>query len=162
LIAIRTEWNYVIAIEMVELQPAKTNNTFSSKLHSRPDFRLDRNHSTFHEDDIRDPDTGRPRAPRHSQESYEQRAQEEEDEEAKEDNVSQVIEVRDGIVDRRDVEQGVHPLEKTTSKRSRKEKIPNIVTWDGPDDLANPKNWSTKRKWAATVIVSRFAFISPV
>ncbi|KAG2135087.1 MFS polyamine transporter [Suillus clintonianus] len=37
-----------------------------------------------------------------------------------------------------------------------------IVDWDGPDDPQNPKNWSFKRKWAATIIISSFAFISPV
>ncbi|KAF1952650.1 MFS general substrate transporter [Byssothecium circinans] len=35
------------------------------------------------------------------------------------------------------------------------------VTWDGPDDPKNPKNWSMRRKWAATVIVSAFAFMAP-
>ncbi|KAF9261630.1 MFS polyamine transporter [Marasmius fiardii PR-910] len=37
-----------------------------------------------------------------------------------------------------------------------------IVDWDGPDDPENPKNWTFKRKWAATAIVSLFTFISPV
>ncbi|GBE84877.1 MFS polyamine transporter [Sparassis latifolia] len=37
-----------------------------------------------------------------------------------------------------------------------------IIDWDGPDDPQNPKNWSYKRKWAATAIVSAFTFISPV
>ncbi|KIP12227.1 hypothetical protein PHLGIDRAFT_62113 [Phlebiopsis gigantea 11061_1 CR5-6] len=37
-----------------------------------------------------------------------------------------------------------------------------IVDWDGPNDPENPKNWSFKRKWAATAIVSAFTFISPV
>ncbi|EIW57767.1 MFS polyamine transporter [Trametes versicolor FP-101664 SS1] len=37
-----------------------------------------------------------------------------------------------------------------------------IVDWDGPDDPRNPKNWSYKKKWAATLIVSAFTFISPV
>lgn len=36
------------------------------------------------------------------------------------------------------------------------------VTWDGPDDPENPKNWSYRRKWAATLTVSSFTFISPV
>lgn len=36
------------------------------------------------------------------------------------------------------------------------------MTWDGPDDSTNPKNWTFKRKWAATFIVSSFTFISPV
>lgn len=37
-----------------------------------------------------------------------------------------------------------------------------IVDWDGPDDPQNPKNWSYRRKWAATFIISSFTFISPV
>ncbi|KIV96502.1 hypothetical protein, variant 1 [Exophiala mesophila] len=41
-------------------------------------------------------------------------------------------------------------------------KNPNIVTWDSDDDGENPKNWSFRKKWAATLIVSAFTFISPV
>ncbi|KAG0708662.1 MFS polyamine transporter [Suillus ampliporus] len=37
-----------------------------------------------------------------------------------------------------------------------------LVDWDGPNDPFNPKNWSYKRKWAASAIVSLFTFISPV
>ncbi|KAG2123908.1 MFS polyamine transporter [Suillus cothurnatus] len=37
-----------------------------------------------------------------------------------------------------------------------------IVDWDGPNDPQNPKNWSYRRKWAATIIISSFTFISPV
>ncbi|KAJ7506741.1 MFS polyamine transporter [Mycena galericulata] len=37
-----------------------------------------------------------------------------------------------------------------------------IVDWDGPDDPLNPKNWSRKKKWAATLVVSSFTLISPV
>ncbi|KAA1478677.1 MFS polyamine transporter [Dentipellis sp. KUC8613] len=37
-----------------------------------------------------------------------------------------------------------------------------IVDWDGPDDLANPRNWTLRQKWGATAIVSAFTFISPV
>jgi hypothetical protein len=36
------------------------------------------------------------------------------------------------------------------------------VTWDSADDPANPKNWSIKRKWAATLIVSCFTLVSPI
>jgi DHA1 family multidrug resistance protein-like MFS transporter len=28
---------------------------------------------------------------------------------------------------------------------------PNLVTWDGPDDLENPQNWSRKYKWIITI-----------
>ncbi|KAG5734269.1 hypothetical protein E4T56_gene20574 [Termitomyces sp. T112] len=37
-----------------------------------------------------------------------------------------------------------------------------VVDWDGPDDSANPKNWVFRRKWAATIVVSSFTFITPV
>ncbi|KAG1727551.1 MFS polyamine transporter [Suillus paluster] len=37
-----------------------------------------------------------------------------------------------------------------------------IVDWDGPNDSQNPKNWSANRKWAATLIVASFSFMSPV
>ncbi|KAK1753940.1 transporter mfs1 [Echria macrotheca] len=36
------------------------------------------------------------------------------------------------------------------------------VTWDGPSDPENPKNWSKRRKWATSLIVSGFAFLSPL
>ncbi|KAJ7105054.1 MFS polyamine transporter [Mycena crocata] len=47
------------------------------------------------------------------------------------------------------------------------EKDPNnqsdiIVDWEGPNDPSNPKNWSRKKKWAATLVVSSFTLISPV
>ncbi|KAK8152891.1 MFS multidrug transporter-like protein [Phyllosticta citrichinensis] len=72
-----------------------------------------------------------------------------------------VPEVRDGIPDERDVELGPDPpLEKAATSRSQKD--PNLVTFNGPDDPAIPKNWSMKRRWAATLIVSSFTFISPV
>ncbi|CDO69456.1 hypothetical protein BN946_scf184817.g16 [Trametes cinnabarina] len=37
-----------------------------------------------------------------------------------------------------------------------------IVDWDGPDDLENPKNWAVKKKWAVTLVVSSYAFLSPL
>lgn len=51
-------------------------------------------------------------------------------------------------------------LARTRSNRSIKD--PNLVTWDGEDDPMSPKNWPYPRKWAATIIVSCFTFISPV
>ncbi|KAJ7461146.1 MFS polyamine transporter [Mycena latifolia] len=29
---------------------------------------------------------------------------------------------------------------------------PEEITWDGPDDQANPQNWSTRRKWMITLV----------
>lgn len=91
-----------------------------------------------------------------------------------------VPEVRDGIEDQRDVEAGQNLEKSKTGKSGRSVKDPNLVSWDGPEDPKNPKNWSMKRKWAATLVgklvfspnpfsrnsltfsVSSFTFISPV
>jgi len=48
----------------------------------------------------------------------------------------------------------------TRSKKGGKDI--NLVSWDGPDDPDNPKNWSKKSKWATTMTVAAFTFISPV
>ncbi|EMC98259.1 hypothetical protein BAUCODRAFT_67448 [Baudoinia panamericana UAMH 10762] len=54
-------------------------------------------------------------------------------------------------------------MKRGASTKSKKgEKDINLVTWDGPDDPDNPKNWPRKTKWAATITVSLFTFISPV
>lgn len=36
------------------------------------------------------------------------------------------------------------------------------LDWDGPGDPTNPQNWPYPQKWAATIVVSSFTFISPV
>ncbi|RDW76476.1 MFS transporter [Aspergillus mulundensis] len=41
-------------------------------------------------------------------------------------------------------------------------KDPNLVTWSGPDDPEDPKNWPNKLKWQNTCAISLFVFISPV
>lgn len=30
----------------------------------------------------------------------------------------------------------------------------NLVDWDGPDDAANPMNWSPVRKWTLIALIS--------
>lgn len=52
--------------------------------------------------------------------------------------------------------------EEVVAKEPEPEKDPDLVTWDGPDDPANPKNWTFKRKWAATAMVSMFTVMSPI
>jgi hypothetical protein len=84
----------------------------------------------------------------------------EDPEKEEKDNTTIVPENINGIPDKRDVEAGPPKLEKQKSSRSVKD--PNLVGWEGPDDPANPKNWSMKRKWAATFIISSFTFVSPV
>lgn len=34
----------------------------------------------------------------------------------------------------------------------------NVVTWDGPQDLANPKNWPRRKKWTALVTSALVTF----
>jgi len=34
-----------------------------------------------------------------------------------------------------------------------------VVDWDGPDDHENPRNWTKKRRWVVTLVVSLFTFI---
>ena len=33
----------------------------------------------------------------------------------------------------------------------------NMVTWDGPNDVSNPQNWSIKYKWLVTVVCTIMA-----
>ena len=47
------------------------------------------------------------------------------------------------------------------------DKDANLVTWDGPGDPMNPRNWSFRRRWIVTIVVSvstfmRQAFRMPV
>ncbi|KAK4920756.1 hypothetical protein LTR49_011659 [Elasticomyces elasticus] len=67
---------------------------------------------------------------------------------------------------------GVQDLEKAvsapslrrqqTNKSGRSVRDPNMISWQGESDPENPKNWQTRRKWAAVLVVSSFTFISPV
>jgi multidrug resistance protein len=59
-------------------------------------------------------------------------------------------------IDEKDIEKG--PLDQVAAPPP---KDPFEVTWDGPDDPTNPKNWSLRSKWLLTVIVSLFTLLSP-
>lgn len=39
---------------------------------------------------------------------------------------------------------------------------PDIVFWDGPEDPANPKNWTESRKWAVLTLISLITFLTPL
>lgn len=39
---------------------------------------------------------------------------------------------------------------------------PELVTWDGPDDPNNPRNWPNKERTLQTMLVSLYALISPM
>jgi multidrug resistance protein len=51
-------------------------------------------------------------------------------------------------------------LRHTPSRRSTKD--PNLVTWESPDDPANPHNWPKHKRWASTLLIAMFAFIAPM
>jgi hypothetical protein len=69
-------------------------------------------------------------------------------------------EVRDAPASEKDLEAGnLEKAKSTNSKRSRT-RDPNLVTWDAPDDPANPKNWTLGRKWAATLVGENGMFSS--
>ncbi|KAI8954310.1 major facilitator superfamily domain-containing protein [Xylaria longipes] len=70
-------------------------------------------------------------------------------------------EVRDGIQNQRDPELGPELTEKIDTTAPNPDD-PNLVTWTGPDDPQNPKNWKFSKKWAAVFTVSLFTLISPI
>ncbi|KAI1312434.1 major facilitator superfamily domain-containing protein [Xylaria venustula] len=70
-------------------------------------------------------------------------------------------EIRDGFVNQRDPELGPELKEKVDTTAPNPDD-PNLVTWTGPDDMENPKNWTFGKKWAAVFTVSLFTFISPI
>ncbi|KAI1134512.1 MFS general substrate transporter [Hypoxylon sp. FL0543] len=75
-----------------------------------------------------------------------------------------VSEVRDGIESRRDLDlEQAQPEEKSAvAAIASNSNDPNLVTWAGPEDPENPKNWSISKKWGAVFIVSLFTLVSPV
>ncbi|KAL2830310.1 major facilitator superfamily domain-containing protein [Aspergillus cavernicola] len=78
------------------------------------------------------------------------------------------LEARDGIVNERGLDleanrQEPAELEKPRTAGSNQSAAdPKLVTWTGPDDPENPKNWPMNKKWAIVLMVSSFTFISPV
>ncbi|KAF5363756.1 hypothetical protein D9756_001106 [Leucocoprinus leucothites] len=64
-----------------------------------------------------------------------------------------------------DLENGSRQLklvESSTSPPPSEKSESFLVTWDGPDDPDNPRNWTNRRRWTVTLVVSLFTFISPV
>ena len=63
-----------------------------------------------------------------------------------------------------DLEKG-EALEKPQAREQRRGEPPGdpkLICFTGPDDPENPKNWPMRKKWAATVVVSCFTFMSPM
>ena len=56
-------------------------------------------------------------------------------------------------------------LEKNGVKATEQEQEPqdpNIVDWDGPDDPANPVNWSLTKKWSNIAVLSAMTLLTPL
>ncbi|EIW62246.1 MFS polyamine transporter [Trametes versicolor FP-101664 SS1] len=69
-----------------------------------------------------------------------------------------------GNLDEGQVPQAEDGAEKTGDISTSGSEAPSvlIVDWEGPNDPANPKNWSAGQKWAITLVVSSYAFLSPL
>lgn len=53
------------------------------------------------------------------------------------------------------------PAGKTDPEFSSDEVVdPNVVSWDGPNDPANPINWSSGSKWGNIAVISAITFIT--
>ncbi|KAE8209979.1 hypothetical protein CF327_g6094 [Tilletia walkeri] len=52
--------------------------------------------------------------------------------------------------------------ETADEKASPESQDPNLVGWDSPSDQTNPRNWSSKKKWLVTTLVSSYTLLSPL
>ena len=62
----------------------------------------------------------------------------------------------------KDIEKADVGIEQSTGPSADLEKSatdPNLVKFDGPDDLGNPKNWSVRKRGAATISMGLMTFV---
>ena len=64
----------------------------------------------------------------------------------------------DGYISNENDLEGQRAVDTKTEEKTSPD--PNIVDWDGPDDPANPMNWSSGKKVAAIGIVSLITMLS--
>ncbi|KAG5992577.1 hypothetical protein E4U52_002687 [Claviceps spartinae] len=70
---------------------------------------------------------------------------------------SLVSEVRDGVLNQRDLERGRGHGGNEKNGFTRENDTswdPDLVEWDGPDDPQRPTSWAVRRKWAAVLCVA--------
>lgn len=60
-----------------------------------------------------------------------------------------------------DVEKGAGDLGKAPAA-TETAVDPTIVDWDGPDDPANPQNWSSAKKWSNIAVLSALTLLVPL
>ncbi|KAL5357405.1 major facilitator superfamily domain-containing protein [Aspergillus floccosus] len=68
----------------------------------------------------------------------------------------------EGIHEKGDLEAAKPTLPAEPSFDGEAHRDSDLVTWKGPDDPDNPKNWSKSVKWKNTWVISLFVFMSPV
>src|SRR6266536_2797784 len=44
------------------------------------------------------------------------------------------------------------------AKKAEQRKDPNLIEWDGPNDVGNPMNWKTSKKWIVTIVLGMMTF----
>lgn len=82
---------------------------------------------------------------------------EETDDQTKRDSVGQAMDSvptspSDEDTDRDIEKDGERPVPQ--SRKDEKSQDPNLVEFDGPDDLGNPQNFSKGKKWMITIMLS--------
>jgi len=142
-------------------RPGNNLHRFYSGQHLDDHTYYDHEHAAGHDDS----DEESPEEDEKSTEKSSDRRKKESDEEEEVDREAEeepdtISGLTGGGGNEHDLEANRPPLEKRSTNKSIKD--PNLVTWDGPDDPAHPKNWTKKQKWVATLVVSSFTFISPV
>ena len=45
-------------------------------------------------------------------------------------------------------------------EQDERERDPNVVTWDGPNDPLNPMNWTMKKKWTNIAVLSILTLVT--
>jgi hypothetical protein len=51
-------------------------------------------------------------------------------------------------------------IQPATAEQKQTPNDPNIVDWDGPDDPENPLNWTSKRKFGATMSIALITLLT--
>jgi hypothetical protein len=66
------------------------------------------------------------------------------------------------LEEEKDVEKGPSPAHISIGDEEDAETDPDIVDFDGPDDLQNPLNWSFTKKWGMVLLISAITFLTPL
>jgi DHA1 family multidrug resistance protein-like MFS transporter len=71
-------------------------------------------------------------------------------------------EVREGSADDTDLERGDQSSDEEKAEQLRrkesKQRDPNLIEWDGPNDPENPMNWPASKTWIVTLALGMMTF----